>query len=524
MKNQISKPQAIEPPPSNENKKGLFNQILDKIEVYGNKLPDPLILFVIISAVILVVSFFASLANVSAVNPVTKETISAVNLLSGEGLINFLTSMVTNFSGFPPLGAVLVVLIGVGLGEATGFFSSLMKRTVITAPTKAIIPVVILLAILGNAAADAATVVLPPIAAVVLMSLGFNPLVGLVVAYAATSGAFAANLVIGMADVLAASFTQTGAQIIDPEYVANPAMNYYFIIVSTFLLLIVAIVVTYKITIPRFGTYSGKIEQVEELSSLEKRGLRWAGISTLVLAVPLLFLSVPSDSLLRNSETGSLITNSPFMSALVPLITIFFLVPSLFYGIGAKTVRSGKDVADMLGKSMSTMGPYIVLVFVVAQMLAFFSWSNLGPILAIKGANVLQDVGFTGIPLFIGLIIVIALINLFIGSASAKWAILAPIFVPMFMLLGYDPALTQMLYRIGDSITNPITPLTPYLPLILAYAKAYDPKVGMGTLIAALLPYSIFFGIFWIILIVVWFMLGLPLGPEGPVFLPAISS
>ncbi|UAC49945.1 AbgT family transporter [Bacillus aquiflavi] len=495
--------------------------MLDKIEYAGNKLPDPIVLFVILSAIIILASYVLSLLNISAVNPATNEKVVVHNLLSKDGLIEILTGMVKNFSEFPPLGAVLVVMIGVGLADESGFFSVLMKRAVVATPKKIIIPSIIFIAIVGNVAADATQVVLPPIAAAVLMAFGYHPLVGLVVAYASTVGAFSANIMIGMTDTLAAGFTEIGAKAVNPDYVANPAMNYYFIAVSAFFLLIVATWVTYKFTIPRFGTYTGMAVEMEKITELEKRGLRWSGIVFLVFIIITLILVLPQNGILRNPETGSLIQDSPFMAAIVPLITIFFLIPGLFYGLGSKTIRSSKDFADMLGKAMSTMGPYIVLVFVTAQMLAYFSSSNLGPIIAIKGAEFLESVGFTGIPLFIFFIIFVGFVNILIGSASAKWAILAPIFVPMFMILGYDPAFTQAMYRIGDSITNPITPMLPYLVLLLSFAKQYDKKTGLGTLISALFPYTIFFGIFWILLLIVWYLLGIPVGPQGPIYLPS---
>lgn len=500
-------------------KRSFFDRMLDSIEFAGNKLPDPIVLFIILCGIALVASFVTSLFNVSAVHPVTGETVKATNLLTGEGLVNILTNSVSNFSSFAPLGMVLVMMIGIGLAEQSGFFAVLMKRAVTSTPKKLIIPSIILIAIIGNAAGDAGPIVLPPLAAAVLMAFGYHPLVGLVVAYASTLGAFAANLIIGMSDTLVAGFTGPAAQTVDPSYVANPAMNYYFIAVSTVVLLFVSLWVTHKFTIPRFGTYTGEIEEMEVVSSEEKRGLRWAGISALVFVLILLALIIPENGLLRNPETGSIIEGSPLINGIVPQLTIFFFIPGLFYGIGSKSIKSSKDFGNMLGKSMSTMGPYIVLVFFAAQLLSFFAASNLGPIIAIKGANILDSAGFTGIPLIVLFIIFVAFVNLLIGSASAKWAILAPIFVPMFMYLDYDPAFTQAIYRVGDSITNPITPMLPYLVLLLSFAKKYDKNIGLGTLISALFPYTVFFGIVWIIVVIVWYLLGFPVGPAGPIHL-----
>lgn len=499
-------------------KHSLFDKMLNKIEVVGNKLPDPVVLFAIIALIIVVVSWIASMFNLKATNPVDSSIVEVHNLLTKEGIVEMLTGMVKNFTDFPPLGAVLVIMLGVGLADEAGYFKTMMKRAVLTAPKKAIIPVIILIGIIGNVAGDATQVILPPLAATILMSFGYHPFVGLIAAYAATLGAFSANILIGMTDTLAAGFTQVGARTVDPNFVANPAMNYYFIAISTFVLLIVATWVTYKFTIPRFGVYDGPVETLEEITEGEKKGLRWANISLLVLVAVLLAMVIPSGGWLRNPETGSILNGSPLMTAIVPIVMIVFLVPGFFYGLGAKTIQSTKDFANHLGKTMSLMGPYVVLVFVSAQMLAYFNSSNLGKIIAIKGAEFLEGIGFKGVPLFIAFIIFVAFVNLLIGSASAKWAMLAPIFVPMFMYLGYHPAFTQMMYRVGDSITNPITPMFPYLVLILAFAQRFDKRAGLGTLIAGLFPYTIFFGIFWILLIIIWYLLGIPVGPSGPIY------
>lgn len=502
-----------------EKKNSFFDRMLNRIEVAGNKLPDPIVLFAIMAVIIVFISAVTSFFNVSAISPSTGEEVVVKNLLSKEGIVEMLTGMVQNFSGFAPLGAVLVIMLGVGLADESGYFQTLMKRAVLSTPKKIIIPMIVFIGIIGNVAGDATQIVLPPLAATILMSFGYHPFVGLIAAYASTLGAFSANILIGMTDTLAAGFTEVGAQTVDPSFVGNPAMNYYFIAVSTFFLLAVATWVTYKFTIPRFGLYEGEIIATEEITSLEKRGLKWANISVFIVIMIILLGVIPSNGLLRNPETGSLIVGSPLMASVVPLVMIVFIVPGIFYGIGAKTIRSSKDFADLLGKAMSSMGSYIVLVFVAAQMLAYFNASNLGAIIAIKGANFLDSVGFKGIPLFVSFIIFVSLVNLLIGSASAKWAILAPVFVPMFMYLGYHPAFTQMMYRIGDSITNPITPMFPYLVLLLAFAQKFDKKAGLGTLISGLFPYTIFFGIFWIALLIVWYLLGLPVGPNAPIFL-----
>ncbi|HWO78241.1 MAG TPA: AbgT family transporter [Bacillus sp. (in: firmicutes)] len=496
-------------------KKSLFYRFLDWIEVNGNKLPDVLTLFVIFTAIILVVSAIGSAAGWTAVNPATKEKIEAVNLLNGEGIKRILSEMVNNFVNFPPLGLVLVVMLGVGLAESTGLISAFMRRVVLAAPTKLILPIIVLIGIVGNAAADAALIVLPPVAAMIFLALKRNPIAGLVAAYAAVAGGFSANIMINLLDALLAGFTESSAQIIDPEFKANPAMNYYFLLASTFVLLPVAVFVTTKIVEPRLGAYTGIIPEDQDDTSLtsdEKRGLRWATISLSVYVVILLALTVPSNALLRDPETGSLIV-SPFMDSLVAIMFLFFFIPALAYGIGSKSIKSDRDVAEQLSKAMSGMGYYIVLAFIAAQMITYFNWSNLGAIIAIKGAELLQNIGLTGLPLLIGFIIFTALVNLLVASSSAKWALLGPVFVPMFMILGYSPAFTQVAYRIGDSITNTITPMLAYFAILLSFAKKFDKNMGVGTLISSLIPYTFAFGIFWIILFSIWYLLGLPLGP-----------
>lgn len=498
--------------------KKAVDKFLDGIERAGNKLPDPVTLFVILSIFILVLSFILSKLGVSAVKPGTNESIEVINLLNREGLILIVEKMVSNFTSFAPLGIVVVTMIGIGVAENSGLISAVMKKTVLSAPTKIILPVVLFTGVVGNIAADAAFIVLPPIAAMIFMSVGRNPLVGLIATYAAIAGGFSANILISSLDVLLLGITDTAAQLVEPTYFGRATMNYYFLIVSTFILVIVATWVTKKFVEPRFGTYSGKIEVAESLTAAENKGLRWAGIVTLLYIILIAILVVPESGLLRNPVDNGFLS-SPFMTGIVPIMLFFFLLPGLTYGIVTKKVKSDRDVAEQMFKSIADLASFIVLAFAAAQMIAYFGWSNIGPILAIKGAELLQNLNFTGAPMFVGFIIICALINLLIASASAKWALLAPIFVPMFMYLGYSPAVTQMAYRVGDSITNPITPMLAYFAILLAFARKYDKNIGIGTLISALLPYSVFFAIMWTVLFVIWFLLGLPLGPGDGIYI-----
>lgn len=493
-------------------KSSFITRFLDLIERAGNKLPDPITLFVIMAGLVLILSWLLSTIGLSAVKPGTEETITVVNLLSQDGLILIVTEMLNNFTGFPPLGMVVVSMIGIGLAEQTGLISAMMKKTVMAAPEKLIVPVLILTGLVGNLAADAAFIILPPIAALIFMSIGRNPIAGLIVTYAAVAGGFSANLLISSLDVLLLGITESAAHIADADYTGRATMNYYFLIASTFVLVIGGTWVTKKFTEPRFGKFEGAVDKLEPLTALEKKGLKWATIVTIIYCVVIAFTVIPSNGLLRDPETGSFL-NSPFMTGIVPIMLFFFLLPALAYGIASKEVKSDKDVAEKIFKSIADMAPFIVLAFVASQMIAYFNWSNIGSIMAIKGAELLQALNFTGLPMIIGFIIICAFVNLLIASASAKWALLASIFVPMFMYLGYSPAVTQAAYRVGDSITNPITPMLAYFAILLAFARRYDKNIGIGTLISALLPYSIVFAIGWVILFAIWFLFDLPLGP-----------
>ncbi|QCT74199.1 AbgT family transporter [Macrococcoides canis] len=499
-------------------KRGFIDKSLDIIEKSGNKLPDPVVIFISLCLIILFASFVTGKMGVSAKNPADGKVIEAVNLLTPEGIAKIISEAVNNFATFPPLGLVLVVMIGVGVAEKTGYFETLMKYTIEKTPRKIIVPMIILVGILGNAAGDAAPIVLPPIAAMVFIKLGYHPVAGLVMAYASALGGYSASLMIGMSDALIMSFTEPAAKLIDDSVPVNAAMNYYFLCVSTVVLLIAAWFVTVKITIPRFGAYKSDLHTAaEDVTPTERKAMIYANIALLIAMLIVAFLAVPENGLLRNAKTGSLIQDSPLMNGIVPIITVLFLIPGIVYGFVAGTMRTTKKFAEMLGDAMSTMGPFIVIVFFAAQMLAYFKWSNLGTIIAIKGAEALQ--GQNGVVLILGVLVLSAFINMLIGSASAKWAIMAPILVPMLMLLGFHPAFTQVIYRVGDSITNPITPMMPYLPLLLSYAQRYVKDIGLGTLIAALMPFSVAFGIFWTILLLAWYFTGLPVGPGGPIHL-----
>jgi len=498
-------------------KKGGVNRFLEIVERGGNALPHPATLFAIFALAIIVISWITSLMDLEVIHPGTGETITPINLMSVEGLHRILTEMVENFTGFAPLGVVLVAMLGIGIAEGTGLIGAGLKLLVLSSPRKLLTFVIVFAGILSNAASEVGYVLLVPLSAIIFLSVGRHPIAGLAAAFAGVSGGYSANLLLGTIDPLLAGLSQEAARIIDPVYRVNPACNYYFMFVSTFFIAIAGTWVTEKIVVPRLGEYKGeeKPDDITNFTKDEKRGLKFALYATLVIVAILLWGTLPQNGFLRDPQTGSLL-HSPFMDGIVTLIFLIGAIAGIAYGIGAKTIRNDSDVMKGMSKAMERLGTYIVLVFFAAQFVAYFKWTNLGLIFAIKGAEVLQASGLGTIPLMIAFILLAASINLFMGSASAKWTVMAPVFIPMFMLLGYSPELTQIVYRIGDSVTNIISPMMSYFALIIAFVQQYDKKAGIGTVIATMLPYSIVFLIVWTIILVAWLLLGFPIGPDAP--------
>lgn len=489
-------------------------RLLDLIEVIGNKLPSPLTLFAILALLVVLLSRLFSDITVS--HPTnSEEFITVKNLLSGEGLEYMFTSAVQNFIGFAPLGAVLVTMLGIGLAEQTGLVAALLKRIVFSVPKRFITGALVFSGIMSSMAINAGYVVLPPLGAVLFAGLGRHPIAGLAAAFAGVSGGFGANLLLTSTDAILGDLTKEAAATIDPLYAENIHyfMNYYFMIASVFMLTIVGTWVTERIVEPRLGTYKGETkEELQSLTALEQKGLKYAGIGFILIGLLFTYLALGP---LRGE--GKLL-ESPFFDSLVLVIALIFFVPGLIYGKVTKTIQSDRDLTNFLGKSMASMGGYIALAFTAGQFIAYFRETNLGMVIAVKGAEFLQSTGFNGIPLIITFIFITMIINLFIGSSSAKWTILAPIFVPIMMNLGYSPELTTLAYRIADSSTNMVTPLLLYFAVIIAFAQKYDEKIGIGTLITTMIPYSIAFSISWTILLFIWMLLGLPIGPGAPVY------
>ncbi len=498
----------------------IFNKFLDYIEKIGNKLPHPATLFGVLALIVVFVSWLGDFLAWYAIHPANGSKVTVNSLVNGDGLRWMYTNITHNFVNFPPLGYVLAVMIGIGVAEGSGLFSSMIRALVLNAPKKLITGTIVFAGIISHLASEAGYVILIPLGAIIFHALGRHPMAGLAAAFCGVSGGFGANFLIGSVDPILAGLSQSAAQIIDPNITVNAAVNFYFMFASAFLIVILGTWVTEKIVEPRLKTYSGDAEKipVEQMSSNEKKGLRWAGISLLIIIALLALTVIPENGLFRNPKTNEVL-HSPFFDGIITGILIFFLVPGLVYGVVVKTIKNDKDMMKHIIKSMSTMSTYIVLVFFAAQFVYFFRYSNLGLIFAIQGADFLKNVGLTGIPLIAAFVLLSAFINMFMGSASAKWAIMAPVFIPMFMLLGYHPALTQAAFRIGDSVTNLITPMMSYFALIVAFAQKYDEKYGIGTIISTMIPYTVVFTIFWTLLLIFWMMLGLPVGPDGPLYL-----
>ncbi|MDT8324152.1 MAG: AbgT family transporter [Bacteroidota bacterium] len=498
---------------------GLIDRFLSAVERIGNALPHPATLFAILALSVIFFSWIFSLFDIAVQHPGTGETVRPVNLLSVEGLHRILTTMVTNFTSFAPLGTVFVSMLGIGIAESSGLIGTALRQMVLAAPRKLLTFVIVLAGILSNTASEVGYVLLVPLGGVIFLAVGRHPIAGMAAAFAGVSGGYSANLLLGTIDPLLAGLSQEAARILEPGYVVNAAANYYFLFVSTFFIAIAGTWVTEKIVVPRLGEYKGQAEKEElrPLTADEKRGLRFALYTGLVSTAIIVAGLVPANGFLRNIDTGGIL-DSPFLDGVVAFIFMGAVILAVAYGIGARTIKNDTDVMNGMGKAIETLGIYTVLVFFAAQFVAYFNWTNLGLITAIEGADLLKSSGLGPIPLMLAFVVITAIINLIMGSASAKWAIMAPVFIPMFMLLGFSPELVQAGYRVGDSVTNIVSPMMSYFALIVAFVAKYEPEAGIGTVIATMLPYSIAFALIWTVLLIIWFTLGLPVGPGAELF------
>lgn len=444
-----------------------------------------------------------------------------VNQLSGPALVNFLASMVNTFVTFAPLGVVLVAMLGVGVAEHAGYINAALKWILGFTPKKLLTPMLLLVAIVSHTATDAGYVVVIPLGGVIFYAAGRHPLAGIVAGFAGVSGGFSANFIPSGLDPLLQGFTQTGAQTFDPACQVNPLCNWYFTSLSSVLVILVGWFLTDRIVEPRLRSVEvdgdpAEMPRLQEIGPQERKALHAANGTLLALTVLLVLALLPAASPFRSAQGSLTDFSAPVMKSIVPLIFLFFLLPGLVFGYVAGTLKSHKDVIAGMAGAMKTMAYYLVMAFFAALFTFSFGQSGLGALLAVKGANLLQSMGLPDAVTIVGIILLTAFVNLFIGSASAKWALLAPIFVPILMGVGISPALTQAAYRVGDSTTNIITPLMPYFPLVVVYCRRYRKDSGIGTLVSLMLPYSVTFLVLWTAFLLLYWQVGvLPLGIQG---------
>jgi len=488
------------------------------IERGGNALPHPATLFGSLSIIVLILSWIGSLLHWGGIHQGTGEHVDVINLLSKDGIHRIILDMVENYSGFAPLGIVMVAMLGIGIAESSGLITAAVRLLVIKSPKSMITFIMVFTGLLSNVASDLGYLLIIPIAGVVFNSIGRHPIAGMAAAFAGVSGGFSANIIIGTIDPLLAGLSTEAAQIIDPEYYVLPTANYYFMAASTIVIAFTATFITHKFVEPRLGKYDGGVEpeKIEKPTKQERKGLRWAGFVFLGWIVLFALCLIPENGFFRGAD-GSIL-HTPLLKGFITVLFFVAASAGIVYGAITGKFKSDKDVVKGMSDSYKGLISFLILVFFAAQFVAFFKWSNLGMVLAINGASLLQSMDIGLIPLVILFVIFSAFINLFMGSASAKWAILAPIFVPLFMLLGYSPELSQAVYRVGDSVTNIISPMMSFFALIIVYFEKYDNKAGIGTLVSTMLPYTIGFFIVWVSLLIAWILLGIPLGPGSGLY------
>ncbi|MCB1607092.1 MAG: AbgT family transporter [Xanthomonadales bacterium] len=498
--------------------RGWIYRFLDAIERVGNKLPDPALLFLLLMVAVWVASWLLSGVTFSEVDPRTGEAMRVTNLLAGDSLTAFAAQMVKTFVGFPPLGVVLVAMLGLGVAEHTGFINASLRAILGVTPKMLLTPALIAVGILSHIAVDAGYVLVIPLGAVIFYAAGRHPLAGIAAAFAGVSGGFSATLFLPSSlDPLLSGLTQAAAQLTDPSVVVNPLNNYYFTTASTFLIIGVGWLLTDLVIEPRLRQTEvdgdlNALPTMEALSRQEAAGLLWAILSMLLGGLALFFSALPEGSPWRSPDGQLAVSAAPLMQSIVTLIFIFFLIPGVVYGYMSGTVKTHRDVIAGMSKAMSGMGYYIVMAFFCAQFIYAFGQSGLGALMAIKGANTLQALGMPTALTLVGMVGLTGFVNLMVGSASAKWALIGSIMVPMLMQLGISPDLTQAAYRVGDSSTNIITPLMPYFPLIVVFCQKYCKSSGIGTLLALMIPYSIALLVTWTAFLVGFWALGVPLG------------
>lgn len=497
-----------------------LDRALNRIETAGNRLPDPAILFLLLMIVVWILSWALAGVAFTAEHPASGEPIRVRNLLTGEELARFLATMVETFTGFAPLGVVLVAMLGVGVAEHSGFIGAALKGLLGVTARRLLTPMLILVAIISHTAVDAGYVVVIPLGGVIFYAAGRHPLAGIAAAFAGVSGGFSANFVPSALDPLLQSFSQSAAQLVEPAMQLNPLNNWFFTSASCLIIVGLGWWLTDRVVEPRLREVAvdGDDEAMPVMTPIEARERRALAVAMSVLLAGLLLLviaTLPAQSPLRASGGELASFEAPLMQAIVPLIFLLFIIPGTVYGFAAGTFKGSRDVVQGMSTAMGTMSYYIVLAFFASLFIAEFGRSQLGTLLSVEGGNFLAELRLPGPLTLIGIILLVGFVNLFVGSASAKWALLAPIFVPMLMQVGFSPDLTQAAYRVGDSSTNIITPLMPYFPLVVVYCQRYVKSTGIGTLVSMMLPYSVAFLLVWSAFLALYWMIGIPLGLQA---------
>jgi aminobenzoyl-glutamate transport protein len=493
---------------------------LAAVERVGNRLPDPAMLFVALLVIVWFLSWALSGIDFGVDDPRNGQPLVVRNLLSGQSFTAFLTVMVTNFTHFHPVGVVLVAMLGIGVAEHTGFINAGLRAMMAVTARWLLTPMVIVVGIVSHTAVDAGYVLVIPLGGVIFYAAGRHPLAGIAAAFAGVSGGFSANFVPSSLDPMLQGISQAGAQILDPSITLNPLNNYFFTMSSSLLIIGLGWYLTDRVVEPRLkdNKLDGDLRDLPTMEALkpeERKGLRMSLVAMLIGILLLVLTSLPETSAWRSPEGALTAGTAPLMQSIVPLIFILFLLPGVVYGIASGSVKSSRDVIAGMTKAMTSMGYYLVIMFFIAQFIYAFGQSNLGVLLALEGAAVLKAMAMPAAITITGIIILTAFINLFVGSSSAKWALLAPIFVPMLMQLGISPDLAQAAYRVGDSSTNIITPLMPYFPLVVVFCQRYVKSTGIGTVTAMMLPYSVTFLVVWTAFLLLYWAIGLPLGLQA---------
>ncbi|MFI0464480.1 AbgT family transporter [Saccharopolyspora sp. 5N102] len=498
-------------------------RVLDVVDRVGNKLPHPFWLFVILSAVVVLASWLLAALGVSAISPVDGKEVGVKSLVSGAGVQMMLGDLIKNFVNFPPLGMIVVVMLGVAIADKTGLLAAMMRAALARVPAGLVTFSVALTSMFAHLASDAAFVVMIPLGMIVFRAVGRSPIIGAVVAYVAVGGASSISPVIEASDAVFAGLTTSAAHTIDPDYLVTPVSNYYFSAASSLLLAVSITVVTELVVARRVAAMNAvepELTDVDELpdmslSAAERTGVRRALIAVALFLAAVVLAVLPSGSPLRG-EGGSIV-DSPLMENVAVIMMLFFMVIGTVYGLTVKTISSAKDFPELMGQGLRELVPVLVLFFAVSQFLAYFKWTNIGQVIAISGAGVLDSIDAPPVVIFVSAVLLISALNLLLTSGSAMWALVAPVLVPMLMLLDIHPETTQALFRVADAPTNSLTPMSPYFVIALGFIRRYRPSAGIGTLMSLVLPLALVNLCIWVLMFLAWYALGIPLGPGVPV-------